>query len=196
MTRFSLFILFIFLVTDLYSQNKKDYIISANNDTITCKINVPKEILGNVSFNRLYRSVTVIDDKGIKKKFKPSDLKEFHFFLNSRAYHFYSKPVGKGYNLFLEGLITDSETNLYQYLVSHKGYNNLIFTEEFYVIERAGVNYLYFSSLHMLDKVKEKLKVFYSDRPDIQSFIDGKFRTQPKIQDDLKSVLTRANKIM
>jgi len=75
--------------TDEYANG---YIITKNNDTVLCKIIIPKDF-GHFNEPSLFLRVTVLDSAGNKVKYTPGNINGYAFFYQSKKYVYVSKEV-------------------------------------------------------------------------------------------------------
>jgi hypothetical protein len=181
-----------FMLLKAQSQTSGDYIILNNNDTVSIQVKVPKELFGDINFDKLYKEVKVLDSTGTVKVFKPTDIKGFHLTIDSKDYEFFAKPVEGGTYKFLLPVIIGDSVSLYQYTVS-RSYNKMISIEEFYTFEKPSGEYLFLTNYDKLKTFQVMLKSFFRDKPAIHEFINMRFQTRRDIQYDIKAIISRLN---
>jgi len=115
------------------------YIITKHNDTLACKILIPKDF-GHFNEASFFTKVTVLDSAGNKKKYAPSDINGYRFYYQSKKYIYVAKQVDEdGKMMFLWPLSLGKKINEYYYYSYNssdmgKGY---IDKAEVYVLEDA-----------------------------------------------------------
>jgi WD40 repeat protein len=92
----SLFFLAALLTLNLASRAADEYatgyIITKNNDTVLCKILIPKDF-GHFNEPSLFLRVTVLDNSGEKKKYTPATINGYVFIYNAKKYVYASKQI-------------------------------------------------------------------------------------------------------
>ena len=108
MKKIILFCLVLFSI-NLYSQTRKGYYVTNNNDTINCIFETSTLLFSQkLDISALHGPINVIVN-GEKKKFKPHEIKSFTVYdTNDKQYKFGSFDAEKRYfvHIFVEGRIT------------------------------------------------------------------------------------------
>jgi hypothetical protein len=95
------------------------YFITKNNDTVLCKILVPKAF-GKFDELSLFSKVTVLDSAGDKIKYTPNDINGYAFVYNEKIYNYVSKAVDdNGEMKFLWPVNVGKKINEYCYYRSN-----------------------------------------------------------------------------
>jgi hypothetical protein len=116
------------------------YFITKSNDTIVCKIIIPKDF-GHFNEQSLFFRVTVLDSTGKKMKYTPNDINGYTFVYHNKVYIYVSKEVDDdGKRMFAWPLVYGKRLNEYYYYNSNssnldKGSMNA--RDEVYVLEDA-----------------------------------------------------------
>ena len=202
MKRHLLNALFTIVITGIHAQHAEDgYYITRFNDSVTAKIKVPLNLVGEIKLSEMCHKVDVVDSTDSTITFAPGELKSFGFLMGGQVYTFVSKPVKEGYNSFLQALVVGESTSLYQYIetVQNTGYYartepSLPFVYEHYTLEKPGGKYLFLNSDDGLDEVIKQLKIFYQKNSFALLVIDKKFKAPRKLKKDITEVVETVNK--
>lgn len=107
---------FMLLAINSYSQTKNGYYVTNNNDTIKCEFMTSSMLFSDdIDISVFHGPITVIEN-GVKKKFKPHEIKSFTVFENENKKHkFGSFSEEKKYfvNILVDGCLTLG--NLYSF---------------------------------------------------------------------------------
>ena len=188
MKHFYTLLILVFGFTKSFSKTVDGYIVTLNDDTSFVKIKLP----GFVSTINLNREVVVIDSSGESKTLTPKDIKAFGYSENQKQYRFVAKPIKNGTIYFLIAVIVGQKASLYFY--SSQAFSNAS-VQQFFTFEKPDDKYLFMTNYDQLDQFKEKLKSFYNDNPQIQTFIDTKFSSGRHIQRDIQEVVNAVNNL-
>jgi hypothetical protein len=137
-----LFILFAFNsnASDEYASG---YFINKNNDTLLCKILIPKDF-GKFNGLALFSKVTILDSGGNKKKYTPNDINGYGFVYNSKTYIYVSRQVeDNGAIMFVWPIKVGKSVNEYCYYRSNSDdldKSGMASPDKIYVLENAETN--------------------------------------------------------
>jgi hypothetical protein len=128
-----------------FSSNASDeyasgYFINKNNDTLLCKILIPKDF-GKFNGLTLFSKVTILDSAGNKKKYTSNDINGYGFIYNSKTYIYVSKDVDdNGQMMFLWPVNLGKSVNEYCYYRSNSDdldKSGMAEPDKIYVLENA-----------------------------------------------------------
>lgn len=176
-----------------YSQTfVQGYYITLNNDSIPAQIKMPKSVFGGVDLSKLFFKVEIEDSNSSTQKFNPKDINRFGFIYNEEDYVFYSKPMFVETSLrFVQPSVLGEKSSLYEYQTFDQ---NGAPIGTFYTIEKNEGTFIFISTaLKSLDKFKETLKEGYQENPNLQLFIDSKFKDRKSIKSDIIEIVQAAN---
>src|SRR5258708_2584228 len=91
------------------------YYITSTNDTLNTQLKVPETLFNQVSIDRLYNKIKVVDSAGNFTKLKPESINGFGFTWEDKEYVFISKPVKHKGRKFFEVLSSGNKANLLYY---------------------------------------------------------------------------------
>jgi hypothetical protein len=91
------------------------YLITKGNDTVVCKILIPKDF-GRFSEQSLFLRITILDSAGNKKKYTPQDINGYGFAYHDKGYIYVSRQVEEdGRRMFVWPLNLGKRVNEYYY---------------------------------------------------------------------------------
>jgi hypothetical protein len=116
------------------------YFIDKNNDTLLCKILIPKDF-GKFNGLTLFSKVTILDSGGDKKKYTPRDINGYGFVYNSKTFIYVSKDVDdNGQMMFVWPVNLGKSVNEYCYYRSNSDdldKSGMAASDKIYVLENA-----------------------------------------------------------
>jgi hypothetical protein len=116
------------------------YFISSTNDTVQCKILIPKDF-GRFNEQALFLKVTILDSTGKKIKYSPKDINGYGFIYHTKEYIYVSRQTDEdGKMMFVWPLYYGKKLNeyyYYSYNTSNLDKGAMGATEEVYVLEDA-----------------------------------------------------------
>ena len=119
------------------------YFINKNNDTLLCKILIPKDF-GKFNGLALFSKVTILDSGGNKKKYTSNDINGYGFVYNSKTYIYASKDIDdNGQMMFVWPVNLGKSVNEYCYYRSNSDdldKSGMAAPEKIYVLENAETN--------------------------------------------------------
>ncbi len=186
---------FFFLATFSASQSQTTapgYYITKNNDTVVAEIKIPRSLFG-VDLSKLLLKVETVDSIDGTKKFKPKDINGFGFLYEGNYYRYFSKPTITQNNFrFLQPFVLGPKTSIYVFYTADQNGRPL---GSVYTLEKADGTYAFLSTPTLnLNKVKETIKEFYKDYPEVQQLIDARFKTKVAIKNDIVEIVRAVNK--
>lgn len=161
------------------------YVVAWNNDTTVVQVILPKYSLGIASYD-INTKVEIIDSTHTTRTYFAKDIKAFGFLENSKMIVYRLKPVQHGSDLFLEGTVIGDHANLFEY--EKQGSDKIYFT-----LEKTNGIYIFFDSDENSQIIKDQLKTYLHERPEIVELIDGKFLKSKFIQADLREIVKSFN---
>ncbi len=128
---FPLFFLFKLSFSQTYENG---YYVTLQNDTMSAKIKVPKDLFGSVQIEVLERKIKVSDgsSQGVKT-LKLADIKSYGFSYKDKNFNFASKQLKENKSKFFERLADGKNASCYYYYRS--GYRGL--KNETFIIEHS-----------------------------------------------------------
>jgi hypothetical protein len=190
-------VLFFFSTMDSKAANEyaDGYFISKNNDTLLCKILIPKDF-GKFNAITLFSKITIVDSAGNKKKYTASDINGYGFIYDSKTYIYVSKDVDdNGKMMFVWPVNLGKSVNEYYYYRSNSDdldKSGMEMPDEIYVLENAqtGETASITRGGSVLNTYKEQLRRFFEEDKRLMSLI-----TQDvKDFNDIPRFITDANK--
>jgi hypothetical protein len=183
---------FLFALTHTYAKNVSGYIVTLKNDTVPVQIKIGGGFFFGIGRHDLNKEVETVDSVGNSKTYIPDSIMAFGYTDKSEETIYRVKPIKDGSRLFLRAIVIGEKASLYQYEVSSTGpYSSS--TEEFYTFEKPDGSHLFLKNYDMLNTLRDKLKDFYSEKPEIGQLIDKKFKTRGAIQRDIRGILEAIN---
>ena len=166
-------------------KSNKGYIVAWNNDTTLVQVILPKYSLGIASYN-LNNKVEIIDSTATIRTYYSRDIKAFGYQDNSNMIIYRLKPIEHGSDLFLEGTVIGNRANLFEF--EKQGSEKIYFT-----LEKANSIYIFLDSDQKPQVIRDRLKTYLEDSPEIDELIDRKFSKPKYTQVDLREVVRRFN---
>ena len=162
----------------------KGYIITLINDTLKCDIKVPDAFSSKSSQNDLSQGVEIKEGDTIKM-FLPTEIKGYGFRYRGKDYQRVSKPINTYRNLFMTPEVVGPKVNLYSITTTQDHgqaltprYGGVTIASNvnvtIYTFERYDGAKLFAYRYEGIQDLREKLKDFFSDRPDLHTEIDKK----------------------
>ena len=186
MKRIFLLITFISITSSLLAAEIVDgYLISLSNDTVRCKIKVPKGFDLFHSFTDLFVKVSIMDSAGKTQTYKAKnqDINGFGFILDSNRYDYALKRTDDyGAASFLLIKETGKKLNLYYsyYYVSVNG--GASYRTDVYLLEDAGKRIVRVSG-GLFSAYKKKIREFLKESPELLSIFERKVSSISDIPD-------------
>jgi hypothetical protein len=161
------------------------YIVAWNNDTSIVQIILPTYNFGLATYD-INKKLLFIDSTNTRREYFSRDIKSFGFQENTGVTIYRLKPIQNGTDLFLKGTVIGNRANLFEYV---KGSGDRIF----FTLEKANSYYLFLDSDEKTGVIKEKLKSYLIESPEILNFIDRKFVKSSHIPEDLREIVKAFN---
>ena len=166
---------FFFLSTNLFSQVRKGYYVTNNNDTIKCSFKVSNQIFHDrVDVASLHGTIMIIEN-GVTKKYKPHEIKLFNVIdIDSVEYKFKSFDTEKLFvHVFIEGRITLCHIyGFHPYDHGYMPYLAFFKDKKFYTI--------------LMFNEKKILKEILADNPEVlNDYLNGKYKNNKKYYENI-----------
>jgi len=190
---YSFLIFFFFLFNHSSAEMVRGYYLTANNDTVSTRIDVPRAFLRGGTVTEFYYRITAFDSYGKKSKFSADNINGFGFVYNGKNYTFRSKPNEKGNYYFQQLIAGGSHANLYRY-VQLVEFSDALRELVFYTVQKGDSVNLYLKEFDGKKKIKSDLIEFYRDQPMFDQLVSGRFERRGNILTDLKFVVDVLNK--
>lgn len=191
--KYCCFLAFLFSFSRLYAKEVDGYIVTMKNDTITVLIKIGSGFFG-IGGHDLNRTVETVDSFDNTRTYTPDSIAAFGYTDKSEEVIYRAKPIKDGSLLFLRAIIIGAKASLYQYEESVSAGSGPTGTEEFYTFEKPDGTHLFLKNYDKLSTLRDQLRTFYGENPDIGQLIDKKFNNRWKIQRDIRVILEAVNR--
>jgi hypothetical protein len=184
-----------------YSQKTvKGYIVTKDNDTLKVQIRLADGLSNQKAEVTLAQSVEIIE-ADTSRVLQPSDINGYGFIYRGKHYERVSKPINKYRNAFLVPEFVGEKASLYSITITKNydvpyglnpvgGVIPVIRSEKatYYTFEKSDGKKLFVYRDANAKALREIVKDFFSDRPDLHTEIDKKVVSSKHRSDVWKSI--------
>ena len=179
----------------------RGYIVTKDNDTLKVQIRLTDGLSNQKAEVTLAQSVEIIE-ADTSKFLLPSDINGYGFIYHGKKYERVSKPINKYRNAFLVPEFVGEKASLYSVTMT-KNYDEpyglnpvggvipVIRSEKatYYTFEKSDGKKLFVYRDENARALREIIKDFFSDRPELHSEIDRKVVSGKQRSDVWKSII-------